>query len=217
MFEIAFINLSESKYTNFHVSFFTEIHDFFQFLSKLGPAEMAGEIGVIFNAPQPFTVRTRRLSQVIRISHHDFKQMVQAHNEDGKTIISNFIQVWKIVMCPVRKQYHSYNLMVKLKNIRHHITYVQKNYVSLEMSAWGLKQLKKPFSKHMKVCFGIYTADESWWIMSRMSSISAPAFCFKISLVDGKSIVSFLPEILITLWYQMYLFLPTPPLSIWRA
>ncbi|RVX19571.1 Potassium channel KAT3 [Vitis vinifera] len=63
-----------------------------QFLTKQGPAEMAGEIGVIFNIPQPFTVRTKRLSQVIRISHHHFKQIVQQQNEDGKTIILNFVQ-----------------------------------------------------------------------------------------------------------------------------
>ncbi|KAK9032238.1 hypothetical protein V6N11_056512 [Hibiscus sabdariffa] len=56
---------------------------------------MAGEIGVIFNIPQPFTVRTRRLSQVIRISHHHFKQMVQTGSEDGKIIIANFIQYLK--------------------------------------------------------------------------------------------------------------------------
>ncbi|CAL5431995.1 unnamed protein product [Camellia sinensis] len=66
-----------------------------QFLSKLGVADMAGEIGVLFNIPQPFTVRTKRLSQVIQISHHQFKQMVQPHNLDGKIIISNFIQYLK--------------------------------------------------------------------------------------------------------------------------
>jgi CRP-like cAMP-binding protein len=63
-----------------------------QSLLKIGSADMAGEIGVMFNIPQPFTVRTKRLSQVIRISHHHFKQMVQPDNEDGKIIISNFSQ-----------------------------------------------------------------------------------------------------------------------------
>ncbi|KAK6912695.1 LOW QUALITY PROTEIN: Ion transport domain [Dillenia turbinata] len=66
-----------------------------QFLSKLGAADMAGEIGVIFNIPQPFTVRTKRLSQVIRISHHHFKQLVQPSSEDGMTIISNLVQYLK--------------------------------------------------------------------------------------------------------------------------
>ncbi|XP_019157682.1 PREDICTED: potassium channel KAT3-like [Ipomoea nil] len=64
-----------------------------QFLSKLGPPEMAGELGVIFNIPQPFTVRSKRLSQVIRISHHHFKQLLQPPTDDGKKILSNFRQV----------------------------------------------------------------------------------------------------------------------------
>ncbi|XP_019157664.1 PREDICTED: potassium channel KAT3-like isoform X2 [Ipomoea nil] len=64
-----------------------------QFLSKLGSTEMAGEVGVIFNIPQPFTVRSRRLSQVIRISHHHFKQLLQPLTEDGNKILSNFSQV----------------------------------------------------------------------------------------------------------------------------
>ncbi|KAK4420009.1 Potassium channel KAT3 [Sesamum alatum] len=63
-----------------------------QFLSKLGSPDVFGEIGVIFNVPQPFTVRTKRLSQVIRISHNHFKQLVQPLTEDGKIIISNLLQ-----------------------------------------------------------------------------------------------------------------------------
>ncbi|CAN1238891.1 Potassium channel KAT3 [Linum grandiflorum] len=66
-----------------------------QFLSKLGGADMAGEIGVMFNIPQPFIVRTKRLSQVVRISHQQFKQIVQPHSEDGKKIISNFTEYLK--------------------------------------------------------------------------------------------------------------------------
>jgi hypothetical protein len=76
---------------------------------------MAGEIGVIFNIPQPFTVRTRRLSQVIRISHHDFKQMVQRHGEDGKTIINNFIQVWKIMICSILECNQNCNFFKEIK------------------------------------------------------------------------------------------------------
>ncbi|KAJ6295523.1 hypothetical protein OIU78_023533 [Salix suchowensis] len=66
-----------------------------QVLSKIGPSDVAGEIGVVFNIPQPFTLRTKRLSQVIRLSHHHLKQMVPAHSEDGKIFISNFIQYMK--------------------------------------------------------------------------------------------------------------------------
>ncbi|KAF2286922.1 hypothetical protein GH714_035511 [Hevea brasiliensis] len=75
-----------------------------QFLSKLGAADMAGEIGVIFNIPQPFTVRTKRLSQVIRMSHHHFKQMLQPQSEEGKTIISNFVQYLKGLKQEMREE-----------------------------------------------------------------------------------------------------------------
>lgn len=69
----------------------------FQILSKLESPKMAGEIAVMLNIPQPFTVRTRRLSQVVRISHHHFKQLVQPNNDDGKILFSNFTQVRKMV------------------------------------------------------------------------------------------------------------------------
>lgn len=57
---------------------------------------MAGEIAVFFNIPQPFTVRARRLSQVIRMSHHHFKQILQPYSEDGKIVVSNFVEVSNI-------------------------------------------------------------------------------------------------------------------------
>ncbi|KAJ7966084.1 Potassium channel like [Quillaja saponaria] len=66
-----------------------------QFLLKLESADMVGEIGIMFNIPQPFTVRSRRLSQVIRISHCYFQQMVQPYDEDGKAIVTNFLQYLK--------------------------------------------------------------------------------------------------------------------------
>ncbi|XP_068484254.1 potassium channel KAT3 [Phaseolus vulgaris] len=66
-----------------------------QFLFELESGDMAGEIGVMFNIPQPFTVRSRGLSQVIRINHHHLKQMVQPFSDDGKAIMYNFIQYLK--------------------------------------------------------------------------------------------------------------------------
>ncbi|XP_020597290.1 potassium channel KAT3 [Phalaenopsis equestris] len=63
------------------------------FLSKLGPADMAGEIGVILNIPQPFTIRSKNISQVVRIGRHHFGQVVELHIAEGKMILSNFLQV----------------------------------------------------------------------------------------------------------------------------
>ncbi|CAH8274574.1 unnamed protein product [Arabidopsis lyrata] len=76
-----------------------------QVLAKLGPGSMAGEIGVVFNIPQPFTVRTRRLSQVIRIGHHKFKEMVQSDNDvDAKMIITNFMTYLKGLNDELKKE-----------------------------------------------------------------------------------------------------------------
>ncbi|KAF2541751.1 hypothetical protein F2Q68_00029028 [Brassica cretica] len=75
-----------------------------QVLAKLGPGDMAGEIGVFFNIPQPFTVRTRRLSQVIRIGHHRFKEMVQSDIEDSKMIITNFMTYLKDLNDDLKKE-----------------------------------------------------------------------------------------------------------------
>ncbi|KAL5558301.1 hypothetical protein UlMin_034512 [Ulmus minor] len=66
-----------------------------QLLSKLGASDMAGEIAVLLNVPQPFTVRTRRLSQVIRMSHLHFKQILQPQSEDGRILVSNFLEYLK--------------------------------------------------------------------------------------------------------------------------
>lgn len=75
-----------------------------QVLAKFGPGDMAGEIGVVFNIPQPFTVRTRRLSQVIRVSHHKFKEMVQSDIDDSKLIITNFMTYLKGLNDDLKKE-----------------------------------------------------------------------------------------------------------------
>ncbi|XP_074575873.1 potassium channel KAT4-like [Curcuma longa] len=66
-----------------------------KFLTALGPADVLGEIGVIFNVPQPFTVRSKRLCQVVRISHRHLMQIAQPYTADGKMVFSNFIQFLK--------------------------------------------------------------------------------------------------------------------------
>ncbi|KAJ4866077.1 Potassium channel KAT3 [Raphanus sativus] len=75
-----------------------------QVLAKLGPGDMVGEIGVVFNIPQPFSVRTRRLSQVIRISHHKFKEMVQSDIDNSKMIITNFMAYLKELNDELKKE-----------------------------------------------------------------------------------------------------------------
>ncbi|XP_022682454.1 potassium channel KAT6 [Setaria italica] len=59
---------------------------------KVGPHGMAGEMGVIFGTPQPFTVRSRRLTQVVRISRSHLLQILRPNTADADTVHANFVQ-----------------------------------------------------------------------------------------------------------------------------
>uniref|UniRef100_A0A0E0P4L8 Potassium channel n=1 Tax=Oryza rufipogon TaxID=4529 RepID=A0A0E0P4L8_ORYRU len=61
-------------------------------VKRIGPRGMAGEIGVMFSIPQPFTIRSRRLTHVVRISHTHLLQAVWPNTADGYIMFSNFIQ-----------------------------------------------------------------------------------------------------------------------------
>ncbi|KAF7037172.1 hypothetical protein CFC21_047615 [Triticum aestivum] len=63
-----------------------------KFVMRIGPHGMAGEIGVMLNIPQPFTIRSRTLTQVIRISRSHLQNTVRPATADGDTIFSNFVQ-----------------------------------------------------------------------------------------------------------------------------
>ena len=65
---------------------------------KATAGEMFGEIGVLCHRPQPFTVRTRELCQILRLNRTPLMNIIQANTEDGSIIISNFLQVI-IILC----------------------------------------------------------------------------------------------------------------------
>ncbi|CAL4974362.1 unnamed protein product [Urochloa decumbens] len=62
---------------------------------KIGPHGMAGEMGVIFGIPQPFTVRTTRLTQVVRIGQSHLLQILRPNTEDAGTVHANFVEYLK--------------------------------------------------------------------------------------------------------------------------
>lgn len=55
--------------------------------------EVIGEIGLLCYMPQPFTVRTRKLSQLLRIERSSFMNVVQSFPEDNQRIVDNLLQV----------------------------------------------------------------------------------------------------------------------------
>ncbi len=68
-----------------------------QFLTTVHPGDIVGEIGVLCYIPQPFTVCTRKLSQVLRLDRSVFMCIVQSFPEDGQRIVDNLLQVSNFV------------------------------------------------------------------------------------------------------------------------
>ena len=65
-----------------------------QVVGEARKGELLGDIGVVCFKPQFFTVRTKRLTQLLRLDRTMFLKIIEGHTEDGKKIISNFTGVY---------------------------------------------------------------------------------------------------------------------------
>ncbi|KAF8400701.1 hypothetical protein HHK36_014001 [Tetracentron sinense] len=63
--------------------------------------DLCGEVGVLCYRPQLFTVRTKRLSQLLRLNRTTFLNIVQANVGDGTIIMNNLLQHLKELKDPV--------------------------------------------------------------------------------------------------------------------
>ncbi|KAM7274593.1 hypothetical protein ACFE04_016459 [Oxalis oulophora] len=61
-------------------------------IREANTGDVVGDIGVICYRPQLFTVRTKRLSQLLRLDRTSFLNIVQAHVGDGTIILNNLLQ-----------------------------------------------------------------------------------------------------------------------------
>ncbi|GAB2228692.1 hypothetical protein Droror1_Dr00022815 [Drosera rotundifolia] len=81
--------------TNLHilvsgsVEMLTNINGNEKVIGKVLAGDVFGEIGILCNRPQPFTVRTSELSQLLRLSNTSLMNIFQANKEDGQTVMSN--------------------------------------------------------------------------------------------------------------------------------
>ncbi|XP_054777157.1 potassium channel KAT1-like [Prosopis cineraria] len=64
-------------------------HD--QVVGKAVLGETFGEIGILTYRPQPFSIRTAELSQVLRLKKTSLMKAVQAYPEDSKIIMDNLV------------------------------------------------------------------------------------------------------------------------------
>ncbi|KAH9760806.1 Potassium channel AKT6 [Citrus sinensis] len=59
------------------------------------PGDVVGELGLLCYKPQLFTVRTKRLSQLLRLNRTAFLSLVQANVGDGTIIMNNLLQRYR--------------------------------------------------------------------------------------------------------------------------
>lgn len=64
-----------------------------QVVGEAKTGDLCGEIGVLCYRPQLFTVRTKRLSQLLRMNRATFLNIIQANVGDGNIIMNNLLQV----------------------------------------------------------------------------------------------------------------------------
>ncbi|XP_060961425.1 potassium channel AKT1 isoform X2 [Cannabis sativa] len=72
-----------------------------QAIGEAKNGDVVGEIGLLCYRPQPFTVRTKRLSQLLRLNRTSFLNIVQANVGDGTIIINNLLQHLKELNDPL--------------------------------------------------------------------------------------------------------------------
>lgn len=72
-----------------------------QVVGEAKSGDLCGEIGVLCYRPQLFTVRTKRLCQLLRLNRATFLNIVQANVGDGTIIMNNLLQHLKELNDPV--------------------------------------------------------------------------------------------------------------------
>ena len=66
---------------------------YIQVVGEAKNGELCGEIGVLCYRPQLFTVRTKRLCQLLRLNRTTFLNIIQANVGDGTIIMNNLLKV----------------------------------------------------------------------------------------------------------------------------
>ncbi|OWM71715.1 hypothetical protein CDL15_Pgr005903 [Punica granatum] len=72
-----------------------------QVVREAKTGDLCGEIGVLCYRPQLFTVRTKRLSQLLRLNRTTFLNIVQSNVGDGTIIMNNLLQHLKDLNDPI--------------------------------------------------------------------------------------------------------------------
>ncbi|XWS12371.1 hypothetical protein CRYUN_Cryun37aG0084100 [Craigia yunnanensis] len=62
-------------------------------IEKVAAGDMFGEVGVLCYRPQPYTVRTTELCQILRLNGTSLMKTIQVNMEDGRVVLHNLYMV----------------------------------------------------------------------------------------------------------------------------
>ena len=62
-------------------------------ISELLPYDIVGDVAVICNTPQPYTVRVCELCRLLRIDKQSLTSILQMYFKDSRQILSNLLKV----------------------------------------------------------------------------------------------------------------------------
>lgn len=68
-----------------------------QVSAKAIAGDIFGEIGIFCQMPQPYTVRTREISQILRLNRTAFINTMRSNKDDGPIIVNNYFMVKAII------------------------------------------------------------------------------------------------------------------------
>lgn len=62
-------------------------------VSLLQPNSSFGEISILCNIPQPYTIRVCELSRLLRLDKQSFSNILEIYFYDGRKILNNILEV----------------------------------------------------------------------------------------------------------------------------
>ncbi|KAL3838718.1 hypothetical protein ACJIZ3_023309 [Penstemon smallii] len=65
-------------------------------VSNLKPNDLFGEISILCNIPQPYTVRVCELCRLLRIDKQSFSNILEIYFHDGRKILTNLLEVIRL-------------------------------------------------------------------------------------------------------------------------
>lgn len=65
-------------------------------VSLLEPNSLFGEISILCNIPQPYTVRVCELCRLLRIDKQSFSNILEIYFHDGRKVLTNLLEVIKL-------------------------------------------------------------------------------------------------------------------------